>query len=398
MLKVIIGIQWGDEGKGKVVDYYSEDADAVCRFQGGNNAGHTIVISNKKHKLRLIPSGIFHEKPRCILGNGMVLDLDVLLEELEMLNSLGIDLNRVVISDKAHIILPTHVHIDSTHEDDHEGTDNFIGTTKRGIGPAYKDKAARRGIRIMDLKDPDLLREKVAYHLAESSHRLDGSWNVTKLTRYLLDRYQGFNNLVTNTSKLVNSMLDDNKNIIAEGAQGTFLDVDHGEYPYVTSSNTVAGAVCAGLGIGPTRVDEVVGVFKAYVTRVGAGPFPTEMPGNIGDEVVESGNEYGTVTGRKRKVGWLDLNQIIEAVQLNHISTLVMTKLDVFDTIPKLEFRMGKVNFSVKGWNAPTSNVKNYNDLPEEAWRYVNDINEFLGGKITAVCNGERRDQFIVIR
>src|ERR687894_547085 len=337
---VIVGAQWGDEGKGKVVDLLAEKADLVGRFQGGNNAGHTIVRGDVKWKFHLIPSGILYPGKPCAIGNGVVIDPKVLTDELDDLRAKGVDLSGLKISANAHLIMPYHMLLD------HAGETKLgklqIGTTRRGIGPAYADKAARLGIRVQDLLDEKILRQKIEVALAEKNVWLERVYGAAPLAldevAESLERHaQRLRPYVADTSLLVDRAVRAGRTVLLEGAQGTLLDLDHGTYPFVTSSNPVAGAAATGIGIGPTRIDEVIGVAKAYVTRVGAGPFPSEMEESLAAQVRELGQEYGTVTGRDRRPGWLDLVALRYAVRLNGITSLALTKLDVLSTFDELE-------------------------------------------------------------
>jgi adenylosuccinate synthase len=308
---VIVGTQWGDEGKGKITDLLARDMDMVVRYQGGNNAGHTVVIKDKTFKLHLIPSGVFYPTVTCVIGNGVVLDLAGLLGEIKSLKEAGFSVANLKVSSQAHVIFPYHRDLDSAQEQTHEA--GRIGTTNRGIGPCYVDKFNRRGIRVGDFLHPEIFRQKLEWNLKEKSFLLNNFYKMS--VNYSLDEiqkeYLGYFGLlkgfvVEESSVVVNEAISANKRILMEGAQGTMLDVDHGTYPYVTSSNPVAGGACCGVGFGPQEIDEVIGVVKAYVTRVGGGPFPTEIIGGIGDELRERGGEYGTTTGRPRRCGWFD--------------------------------------------------------------------------------------------
>ena len=336
---VIVGAQWGDEGKGKIVDLLAQDSDVVCRYQGGPNAGHTVIVAGETFKFRHLPSGILSGKVS-VLGAGCVVDPAVLLDEIDDLDGRGISAEPLKISGNAHLIMPWHIAIDGASEKRLGKLQ--IGTTRRGIGPAYADKAARLGIRVQDLLDPKILRQKIEVALAEKNVWLE---RVYEHEPFELDevasRYEGFAQrlrpFVADTSLLVDRALQDGKSVLLEGAQGTLLDLDHGTYPFVTSSNPIAGAAATGIGIGPTRIDAVVGVSKAYVTRVGAGPFPSEMDEQLSAQVRELGQEFGTVTGRERRPGWLDLVALRYAVRLNGITSLALTKLDVLSTFDELQ-------------------------------------------------------------
>src|SRR5216110_280443 len=336
---VVVGAQWGDEGKGKVVDLLAEGADAVIRFQGGNNAGHTIVRGTEQFKFHLIPSGILYPGKRCIIGNGVVVDPRVLTQEIDDLKARGIDTSGLRVSANAHLIMPYHLLLDSAGEARLGKLQ--IGTTRRGIGPCYADKAARLGIRVQDVLDPKILRQKIEVALVEKNVWLERVYGAEPLALdELAERYEAYAQrlrpYVADTSLLVDRALREGKDVLLEGGQGTLLDLDHGTYPFVTSSSTVAANAATGVGIGPNRIDRVIGVAKAYVTRVGEGPFPTEIQGADQERVRELGAEYGTVTGRERRCGWLDLVALRYAVRVNGITSLALTKLDVLSTFDRL--------------------------------------------------------------
>src|SRR4051794_33291329 len=335
---VILGAQWGDEGKGKIVDLLAQHSDLVCRYQGGPNAGHTIVTGGEKYKFHHMPSGILHGK-ECILGAGCVIDPEVFVRELDELESRGISTHVVHLSGEAHLIMPWHVAIDQASE---RRLGNLqIGTTKRGIGPCYADKAARLGIRVQDLLDPKILRQKIEVALAEKNVWLERVYgvpplNLEEIAGQLESFAQRMRPYVSDTSLLVDRALHEGREVLMEGAQGTLLDLDHGTYPFVTSSSTVAANAATGIGIGPNRIDQVIGVAKAYVTRVGEGPFPTEIEGVDQERVRDLGGEFGTVTGRQRRCGWLDLVALRYAVRLNGITSLALTKLDVLSSFAEV--------------------------------------------------------------
>lgn len=409
---VIVGAQWGDEGKGKITDYLAETVDTVVRYQGGNNAGHTIVVDGSKYKFHLIPSGILRKDKTCILGNGVVIDPDELITELDKLEESGVDVSRLVVSDQAHYILPTHKLLDQRSED--RKGDQKIGTTGRGIGPAYRDKVHRCGIRIGDPGDPELLRKRVAGHLAEHAHHLDGSeWSEEKLVTHLQEAWSRLKRHVRSTPPMINDVLDEGGRVLFEGAQGTLLDIDHGTYPYVTSSTPTAGGACIGSGVGPTRIDVVLGVTKAYTTRVGEGPFPTEIEGEAGEKLREKGAEYGTTTGRSRRCGWLDLVALRYAVRINGMTHLAITKLDVLDEFETLEActayeldgaritdfptdptalsRAKPVYETFHGWKTSTEGVRTWSDLPGKTMAYVSRLEDFLRMPIALVSVGAER-------
>src|ERR1700736_574446 len=337
---VIVGAQWGDEGKGKITDLLAERADAVVRFQGGNNAGHTIVRNGQTWKLHLMPSGILHRGKLCMIGNGVVIDPKVLTEELEELRRRRVDTNSLKISANAHLIMPYHLMLD--HAGEAKLGKLQIGTTRRGIGPCYADKAARLGIRVQDLLDEKILKQKIIAALEPKRLSLrpfakDPRLDLQAMTEEYLTYGHRLEAHIADTTRLVWEKLDDNETVVFEGAQGALLDIDHGTYPFVTSSNPVAGAACIGAGVGPKDIDEVWGVTKAYVTRVGAGPFPTELDGSLGEEIRERGHEFGTTTGRSRRVGWLDLVALRYAARLNTLTAMAVTKLDVLSGFDRLK-------------------------------------------------------------
>ena len=334
-VSIIVGAQWGDEGKGKIVDMLSEEADIVARYQGGANAGHTIVFGGKKYVLHLIPSGILHPDTTCVIGNGVVIDPVALMEEIDMLESMGISVEgRLHISHKAHLIMPYHKQMDAAREKQA----GSIGTTGRGIGPAYYDKALRTGIRIVDLLDRDVLREKIRLNLEEKNQLLKALYGAEPIdVDAMIDEYLEFDTridpYITDTTLLLNTALKEGKRVLAEGAQGALLDLDHGTYPFVTSSNPTSGGACTGLGIPPTSISNVMGVVKAYSTRVGNGPFPTELNDETGELLRTEGHEFGATTGRKRRCGWLDIPALRYSIMINGISEIALTKLDVLGVL-----------------------------------------------------------------
>jgi adenylosuccinate synthase len=417
---VIVGAQWGDEGKGKIVDLLAQDCDVVCRYQGGPNAGHTVIVDGETFKFRHLPSGILSGKVS-VLGAGCVVDPEVLLEEIDGLDERGISSEPLRISGNAHLIMLWHIAIDGAGEKRLGKLQ--IGTTRRGIGPAYADKAARLGIRVQDLLDAKILRQKIETALQEKNIWLE---RVYELAPFELEdvasRYEGFAQrlrpFVADTSLLVDEAIREGKNVLLEGAQGTLLDLDHGTYPFVTSSNPIAGAAATGIGIGPTRIDRVIGVSKAYVTRVGAGPFPSEMEPELAAQVRELGQEYGTVTGRDRRPGWLDLVALRYAVRLNGITSLALTKLDVLSTFDELEvcvayrlpdgsqtrdFPAHQSDFhhaapvfeTVPGWSEPLDECATLDDLPKEARSYVELVERELDVTVELVGTGAAREQVL---
>jgi adenylosuccinate synthase len=414
----VIGAQWGDEGKGKIVDLFTLDADIVVRFQGGNNAGHTLVVNGDKTVLHLIPSGALHQNKLCVIGNGVVVDPEVLLEEIEGLRGKGhfLDDSLLKISEEAHLIMPYHKSIDQARE--RLRGKGKIGTTGRGIGPAYEDKVARTGIRFVDLLDGTTFRDKLRRNIEEKNIYLKAILKEKTLDYgEIYDSYCGFRDelekYVTNTGVLLDREIKAGKKVLFEGAQGTLLDVDHGTYPYVTSSNTVIGGVLSGAGIGPRSIHEVIGLSKAYTTRVGSGPFPTELKGPEGERLKQEGDEFGATTGRPRRCGWFDAVGVRHAVRINGMTGIALTKLDVLTGFKKIkictEYRSGGEVYrdfpaSVKvlknaepvweemaGWNEPLSGAKKLADLPSNARRYVHRLEEILGTEMILVSVGPGR-------
>ncbi len=418
---VLIGAQWGDEGKGKITDFLAEKADMVVRYQGGNNAGHTVVINNETYKLHLIPSGIFYSEKVCVIGNGLVIDPKVLIEELDYLESKGISTKNLRISGNAHVIMPYHQMLDAL-EEEFKG-DEKIGTTKRGIGPAYKDKASRTGIRFSDFLDNDEFAKKLAFNLKEKNlilNRIHGQKELDydKIRQEYSSYAQRVRPYIADASLEVNSFLDQGKKVLFEGAQGTLLDLDHGTYPYVTSSNPVAGAACIGAGVGPTRISKVVGVVKSYTTRVGEGPFPTELTCATGELIRSRGGEYGTTTGRPRRCGWFDAVIVRYAVRISGISDFALTKLDVLTGMDSLKICTGyryrgslltefpqslkilaeceAVYEEMPGWQEDLTSISQYHQLPPAARNYVERIEELTKVPISLLAVGPGRTQTIV--
>ncbi|MGA7144839.1 MAG: adenylosuccinate synthase [Desulfobacterales bacterium] len=420
---IIVGTQWGDEGKGKIVDLLAEFADMVVRFQGGNNAGHTMVVNGEQFISHLVPSGILQGKT-CLLGNGMVVDPAVLVQELDELSSKGIHVgpDRLKISEKAHIIMPYHKHIDLAREK--IKGDQKIGTTGRGIGPCYEDKATRRGLRFVELLDTEDFGETVKSILKEKNLYLKHCLCAETLdAENIIDQYKAFAQRlaphVVNISIVMNQAIKENKQILFEGAQGTHLDIDHGTYPFVTSSNTVSGNACCGTGIGPKEITGVVGIVKAYTTRVGSGPFPTELFDEIGEKIQKKGAEFGATTGRRRRCGWLDAVLLRNAARLNGLTGLVITKLDVLDGLKDLKICTGyeytgktisdfpaslKILGSCKpvydvlpGWQEDISGIRKFKDLPENAKMYLSRIQQLTETPIDIVSVGPAREETIVI-
>ncbi|MFN2471929.1 MAG: adenylosuccinate synthase [Gaiellaceae bacterium] len=415
---VIVGAQWGDEGKGKIVDLLAREADLVCRYQGGPNAGHTIVADGETYKFRHMPSGILWGK-ECVLGAGCVVDPDVFIEELDDLETRGLSTESVRLSGNAHLIMPWHVAIDRASE--RRLGKLQIGTTRRGIGPAYADKSARLGIRVQDLFDAKILRQKIEVALAEKNVWLERVYGVAPLElEGITGRAEGWAQRlrpsIADTSLLVHEALNDGRAVLLEGAQGTLLDLDHGTYPFVTSSNPIAAAAATGTGIGPNRIDAVLGVAKAYVTRVGEGPFPTEIEGPDQERVRELGGEYGTVTGRERRCGWLDLVALRYAARLNGFTSLALTKLDVLSTFAELpvcthyrlpdgrttrEFPAHQSDFHhaepvwevLGGWSEPLDAVENVAGLPDQARHYVEYVERDIGVEVSLIGTGRERER-----
>ena len=420
---IVVGTQWGDEGKGRVTDLFAREADYVVRYQGGNNAGHTIVVGSERFALSLVPSGVMYPSVVPVIASGVVIDLRVLLAEIGMLRSRGIDPSRLRLSGNAHLIMPYHRKLDTVMER-YLGR-NRIGTTKRGIGPAYTDKVARSGIRVQDLFDPDIFGDKLEAVLAEKNKILTRVYNQLPMkAEGIVEEYLGYADrllpLVEDTSYLIWEAIQDGRTVLFEGAQGTLLDIDHGTYPFVTSSNPTAGGAAIGSGVGPKVIDRVVGVAKAYISRVGSGPFPTELFDESGDRMVTVGREFGTVTGRRRRCGWLDLVALRYARRVNSLTDLFITKLDIlsgFDTIrvaigytsagvTYTEFpRQQRVLYScvpiyteLAGWGEDISDSRDFDDLPVEARRYIGFIEEHVGVPVNWVSVGPERGQVVTRR
>ena len=419
---VVLGAQWGDEGKGKVTDFFASSADFVVRFQGGNNAGHTIVVGDEKLALSLTPSGVLY--PNCIpvIGSGCVIDLGFLKEELEMLNERNVNTEKLAISPNAHVVMPYHKLLDELIEE--SLGENKIGTTKKGIGPCYADKIQRRGIRVQDLLNQDLFEKKVKANIKETNLTLTKIYNKPPLVaEEIINEFKSYTDMVTNhitdTSLLIDKAIKDGKSILFEGAQGTLLDIDHGTYPFVTSSNTSSGNAAVGSGVGPKNIDRIVGVTKAYISRVGSGPFVTEQKNEIGDYLIEKGAEFGVVTGRRRRCGWLDLISLKYSVRVNSLTELFITKLDVLSGLDELKLCIGyntenkvitdypyelttlesaePVYKTFDGWSDDISSVKNYDDLPENAKTYLKAIEDFIAVPITFISVGPERTENIII-
>jgi adenylosuccinate synthase len=413
----IIGAQWGDEGKGKVIDIYARNADYIARYQGGNNAGHTVVIGKESFILHLIPSGILHKGKICVIGNGVVVDPKALLEEIQMLESKGIKIDsRLMVSKDAHIIFPYHRKLDELRE----AKKKNIGTTKKGIGPCYADKVARLGIRFVDLLNDEVFRDKLKTNLDEKNAMLSKIYNVEGYSfEKLYSEYIGYaerlKKYICDTAVALNSAIKARKKVLFEGAQGTLLDVDHGTYPYVTSSNSTAGGASTGTGVGPTKIDKVIGVVKAYTTRVGEGPFPTEFQDELMCKIREKGKEFGATTGRPRRCGWFDSVIVKHAVMVNGIDEIVITKLDVLDCLDTIRIctaykfegkyyndfpsdltvitKCEPVYVELPGWKTDTTAITSYSGLPKNAKNYLNKIKKLLDTKIALISVGSDRKQ-----
>ena len=422
--KIVLGAQWGDEGKAKVVDYLTLKADVVVRYQGGANAGHTVIVGDTEFVFHMIPSGIMHEDKACVVGNGVVIDPEAMLAEIDDLEGKGFSVaGRFFVSHIAHMVMPYHKALEKASEESKDGVK--IGTTGRGIGPAYRDKVERtHGVRVMDLLDPARLRDKLRASINAKNEILTKVYGQDPLdVGLILDAYVGYGErlapYVTDASVYLNQAIDQGKQVLFEGAQGTLLDIDHGTYPYVTSSNTTAGGACTGTGIGPTRIDEVIGVTKAYTTRVGSGPFPTELEDEIGTTLGERGHEFGTVTGRKRRCGWFDAVLVRQAVKVNGINGIALTKIDVLDGIGDLKvctgYRIDGVDFdylpassvqqanvepiyeTMEGWDESTEGARSWADLPATAVKYIRRIEELIEAPVSLLSTSPEREDSILV-
>ena len=420
---VVIGAQWGDEGKGKIIDILTEKADLVVRFQGGHNAGHTLVIDGEKTVLHLIPSGIFNDA-KCLIGNGVVLHLPTIIKEIEYLESKGIDVqSKLMISSQCPLIMPSHIAIDEAREK--SLGKNAIGTTGRGIGPVYEDKVARRAVHVMDLFEEDLFRSKLTslttYHnfLLEKLYESEGT-DLEGTYKDWMNHFNKIKNLIVDSSEIVNNLKSQGSNILFEGAQGSMLDIDQGTYPFVTSSNTLSGAASLGSGSGPLDIDGVLGITKAYATRVGSGPFPTEIEDDYGKHMAKVGVEFGATTGRPRRCGWLDLVALRKAVNINSISHLCITKIDVLDGLDKIlvaeKYKIDDKSYDTlpamsqnhfdsivpnyteyKGWSGTTYGLKSFDQLPVEAQTLIKGIEDSIGIPVSLISTGPDRNDMIVI-
>lgn len=418
-ITVVLGAQWGDEGKGKITDYMATSFDIVARFSGGNNAGHTVLISNEKFKLHHIPSGIFYPEKLCILGNGMVIDPEVLMSEIEGLRKRGIPCDNIRISDRAHITMPYHIWLDELQET--LRNDQKLGTTKRGIGPVYMDKVSRSGIRAIDLVDKEVLREKIAQNFRGKAKLLKGSnFTIDGIFKRYSELAESLKNYITDTSLLLYEAIRENKKIMLEGAQGALLDLDFGTYPFVTSSNSIAGNASTGTGIPPYMITNVVGVAKAYTTRIGTGPFPSELKDCVGEHLLKVGAEYGTTTGRPRRCGWLDLVVLKFAQRINGINCLALSKLDVLTNINPISLAVnyrhnGKnldnfpasikilsqcepVYIELEGWTEDITVCSRFEDLPIQAQNFIKKIEEILDVPVEIISVGPERNQTIEVK
>jgi len=419
---IIVGTQWGDEGKGKIVDLLTERADAVVRYQGGNNAGHTVMFGEKTFILHLLPSGILR-KTTSILGNGVVIDLEEMIKEIDELAQMDIEVgDHLHISDRAQLVMPWHKTFDRLGEE--QKGKNKIGTTGRGIGPAYEDKVRRSGMRVGDLLEPGLFKARLEEIVEEKNKLLElyyksdePSFSAEEIFSEFIAYLKILKPYIRDTPLLVNQMIEEGKNILFEGAQGTFLDVDHGTYPFVTSSNTLAGGACAGTGIGPTRINEVLGIVKAYTTRVGSGPFPTELLDNDGELLQSEGHEFGATTGRPRRCGWFDALLVRQAVRLNGITSMAVMKLDVLDKFDTLKiavsYRLSNgehtenlprslenvtpVLEEMPGWKCNSAGITEYDQLPRKMLAYLERISELVGAKVSIISTGPKREETIVL-
>ncbi|MBI5099879.1 MAG: adenylosuccinate synthase [Nitrospirae bacterium] len=434
---VVVGAQWGDEGKGKIVDLLTESAKVVARYQGGHNAGHTVMIKNEKFVLHVIPSGILHKGKTCIIGNGVVIDPKALIEEIEGLKNRKVTVGKnLFISGGAHVIMPYHTLLDCKHEEA-KGS-HKIGTTGRGIGPAYVDKMSRTGIRMIDLLDSKGFKDKLKANLNDVNFLIENKYHINRLRlEKVYSEYMRYAEylfpFITDTVVMINKFIDSGKNVLFEGAQGTLLDIDHGTYPYVTSSSASAGGVCTGLGVSPIKIDGILGVTKAYTTRVGEGPFPTELKDKLGEEIRLKGGEYGATTGRPRRCGWLDLVSLRHAIMINGFTGIALTKLDVLDEVDKLKVCVAytyedpykrcecskkgiackftdmpqeakvleackPVYKEIAGWKTNTQGVKRLKDLPKQARVYIDYLSEMLDVKIDMISTGQRRDEVVILQ
>lgn len=420
---IIVGTQWGDEGKGKIVDYLANKAQYVVRSQGGSNAGHTVVVDNVKYKLRLLPSGILHKDKVCIIGNGVVIEPKVFLSEIDGLIEKKVNMSNLKISNRAHVLMPYHKILDELQEEDLG--ENKLGTTKNGIGPCYMDKASRLGIRIVDLMNKEVFAKKLQFNVELKNKLLKKLYNheginYEELLKEYLEYAERLRPYVADTTTILNKAIKEKKNILFEGAQATMLDLDHGTYPFVTSSYPAAGGACTGSGVGPRKIDNVIGVVKAYSTRVGEGPFPSELFDDVGQFIRDKGGEYGTVTGRARRCGWLDACVIKYASYINGLDSIAITRLDILDELEKLKIcvaykyngeiledypadldilsKVEPVYEEFDGWKTSTTNIREYDKLPENAKKYLKRLSEVIDTEISIVSVGAGRDETIIIK
>lgn len=421
---IVVGAQWGDEGKGKIVDFLTKKAGIVARYQGGHNAGHTVVINNEKYILHLIPSGILHKNTICIIGNGVVVEPSALIQEINELRKRGIPVSdNLLLSKNAHLIMPYHIALDRANEKSRGK--KCIGTTGRGIGPAYVDKMGRTGIRVGDLLHPDAFIEKLEANLKHINFLMKNlyestGFNARKIFNEYIDYGRKLKKHIADTDIVINNAISKGRNLLLEGAQGTLLDIDHGTYPYVTSSNSIAGGACTGLGVGPTKISKVLGVVKAYTTRVGSGPFPTEITDSIGEDIRTKGGEFGATTGRPRRCGWLDTVILRHAAMINGFSGIAITKLDILDGLDRIKIctayrykgRIYKdfpkemnvfencipVYEEVEGWKRSTLGIKEFSKLPAQAQKYIRKIENLVGVKVNIISTGQKREELIVLK
>lgn len=420
---IIVGTQWGDEGKGKIVDYLAENCEYVVRSQGGSNAGHTVVVNNIKYKLRLLPSGILHKDKVCVIGNGVVIEPKVFLSEIDSLIEKKVNISNLKISDRAHVLMPYHKILDELQEEDLG--ENKLGTTKNGIGPCYMDKSSRLGIRIVDLMNKETFAKKLKFNVELKNKLLKKLYNHEGVNYdELLKEYLGYADrlrpFVADTTTILNKAIKEKKNILFEGAQATMLDLDHGTYPFVTSSYPAAGGACTGSGVGPRKIDNVIGVVKAYATRVGEGPFPSELFDDVGQFIRDKGGEYGTVTGRARRCGWLDACVVKYASYVNGLDSIAITRLDILDELDKLKIcvaykyngeilegypadldilsKVEPVYEEFEGWKTSTRDIREYDKLPENAKKYLKRLSEVIETDISIVSVGAGRDETIIVK
>ena len=420
---IIVGTQWGDEGKGKIVDYLADKCEYVVRSQGGSNAGHTVVVDNVKYKLRLLPSGILHKDKVCVIGNGVVIEPKVFLSEIDSLIEKKVNISNLKISNRAHVLMPYHKVLDELQEEDLG--ENKLGTTKNGIGPCYMDKASRLGIRICDLMDKDEFARKLKFNvelknkLLKKLYNHEG-FNYDELLKEYLEYADRLRPYVADTAQILNDAVKNQKNILFEGAQATMLDLDHGTYPFVTSSFPTAAGACSGSGVGPRKINHVIGVVKAYSTRVGEGPFPSELFDDVGQFIRDKGGEYGTVTGRPRRCGWLDACVVKYASYINGLDSIAITRLDILDELDKIKICVGyKYNDEIltwypanlnilskvepvyeefEGWKTSTRDIREYDKLPENAKKYLKRLSEVIETDISIVSVGAGRDETIIVK